>query len=218
MMKKMLIAMGLVLALMMPAAAVGTAQSIQGTSATVMGMKDPKFDGPSFNGTVPAEAETIPGMLPPLNALVMAMMEQDMVYRENDDVFFWNSLYYMLSLYGSMDGRAELTQDTLTLPSETVQDYAAAMFSNYRGLPDMPQGMKTSIAYDEEMDLYHLGRGDAALNEVAVTEVIENQDGSLTVRGAMVALVDGRDLCQFTSVMQPNNGMFGYTISDLKIL
>lgn len=55
-------------------------------------------------------------MVAPVNALVMCMVEQGLAYNDQDDVFLWNSLYYMLSLCGQMDERAELTDDMLILP------------------------------------------------------------------------------------------------------
>lgn len=88
------------------------------------------------------------------------MVEQGLAYNDQDDVFLWNSLYYMLSLCGQMDERAELTDDMLILPAETVADYAGALFSNFDGLPARP-GVNGRVSY--ELAERHLpsARGDA---------------------------------------------------------
>ena len=65
--------------------------------------------GEFIPGDVPAQSGTMDAMVAPVNALVMCMVEQGLAYNDQDDVFLWNSLYYMLSLCGQMDERAELT-------------------------------------------------------------------------------------------------------------
>lgn len=98
-------------------------------------------------------------MVAPVNALVMCMVEQGLAYNDQDDVFLWNSLYYMLSLCGQMDERAELTDDMLILPAETVADYAGALFSNFDGLPALPREMNGRVSYDWQNDTFRLARG-----------------------------------------------------------
>ena len=98
--------------------------------------------GEFIPGDVPAQSGTMDAMVAPVNALVMCMVEQGLAYNDQDDVFLWNSLYYMLSLCGQMDERAELTDDMLILPAETVADYAGALFSNFDGLPALPRARR----------------------------------------------------------------------------
>ena len=69
--------------------------------------------GEFIPGDVPAQSGTMDAMVAPVNALVMCMVEQGLAYNDQDDVFLWNSLYYMLSLCGQMDERAELTDADL---------------------------------------------------------------------------------------------------------
>ena len=104
--------------------------------------------GEFIPGDVPAQSGTMDAMVAPVNALVMCMVEQGLAYNDQDDVFLWNSLYYMLSLCGQMDERAELTDDMLILPAETVADYAGALFSNFDGLPALPREMNGRVSYD----------------------------------------------------------------------
>lgn len=169
-------------------------------------------------GTVPAQSSSIDGMIPPVNALVLCMLERDLEYDESSDVFLWNSLYYMISLYGQMDDRAELTDESLILPSETVCDYAAALFTNYNGLPELPAQLWDFVTYDPQNDSYVLARGDAGLSETIIETVTDLDDGTSQVNGALVALEDNSVLCRFTATLTANNSMFGYSISALNIL
>ena len=74
------------------------------------------------HGNIPAQADAAQTMYPAVHSLVLAMTENDLEYAPEDSEFLWTSLYYMLSLYGQMDERAEFTDDTLILPSEMVRD------------------------------------------------------------------------------------------------
>lgn len=169
-------------------------------------------------GTVPAQSGRFDSMIPPLNAMVMSMLEQGLDYDESNDVFVWNSLYYMISLYGQMDSRAELTDERLVLPAETVEDYAAALFTNYDGLPKLPGCLKDRVAYDAQNDSYSLARGDAGLSEVVIRNISRLDNGAVAVSGVMAALEDGHALCGFTATLTANNSMFCYSISDLNIV
>lgn len=168
-------------------------------------------------GTVPAQSAALDGMIPPVNAMVLCMLEHDLAYDESDELFVWSSLYYMISLYGQMDSRAELTDAALTLPSETVCDYAAALFTNYSGLPALPAALSDFVIYDADSDSYVLARGDAGLSETRIDCVTDLGDGVSQVSGVLSALEDGSVLCQFTATLTANNSMFGYSISGLNI-
>ena len=188
--------------------------------AYAVGDKDLQQAGEAFYvpGSVPAESGAMDGMVPPINALVLCMLEQKLTYDETSDAFFWNSLYYMISLYGQLDSRAELTDDTLILPAETVEDYAAALFTNYSGLPALPVSLMDRVTFDWSTDSYRLARGDAGLSETRIEAVETLDGGALRVTGALVALEDESDLCRFSAVLTANDSMFGYSISGLEIL
>lgn len=170
------------------------------------------------HGTVPAQSAAMDSMIPPVNAMVLSMLEHDLAYDENSDVFVWNSLYYMISLYGQMDSRAELTDDSLILPSETVCDYAAALFTNYSGLPALPAALSDFVTYNADSDSYVLARGDAGLSETRIDAVTDLGGGVSQVSGALVALEDNSVLCRFTATLTANDSMFGCSISGLNIL
>ncbi len=168
-------------------------------------------------GSVPAQSYDIESMIPPVNALVLCMLEQGLDYNEGDDVFLWNSVYYMISLYGQLDSRAELTDGELILPVVTVEDYAAALFTNYEALPELPDALKDRVTYDAENDSYHLARGDAGLSETRI-ESVEHLPGAKTqVTGTLVALENESPICTFTAVLMANDSMFDYSISGLTI-
>jgi len=166
-------------------------------------------------GSVPAESEAMTGMIAPVNAVVMCMVENDMAYDRTDGLFLWRSVYYMLSLYGEMDQRAELTGDTLIAPSEMVQDYAGAMFGS---MPALPQGVDKRLSYDEKSDSYLLARGDAGQSETVFTSVTVRADGLVELSGAMRALDDGSEIAAFSALLTPKDNMFGYEICQLDIL
>ena len=162
--------------------------------------------GEFIPGDVPAQSGTMDAMVAPVNALVMCMVEQGLAYN------------YMLSLCGQMDERAELTDDMLILPAETVADYAGALFSNFDGLPALPREMNGRVSYDWQNDTFRLARGDAGLTETRLGEITELGGGRVQVAGALVSLEDESVLCSFTVDLVRNNSMFGYAISGLDIL
>ena len=168
-------------------------------------------------GSVPAQISQVESMVPPVNAMVMCMVEQDLDYDETSRVFLWNSLYYMISLCGEMDSRAEFTDETMILPTEAVEDYAAALFADYHGLPELPRDLEERVSYDPQQDCYHLARGDAGLCEAVIEEVQTWENGGLEVTGALVSLEDGSVLCRFTADLLENNLMFGYAIADMRV-
>lgn len=168
------------------------------------------------DGDVPATVSVVDCITPPVSALIMSMLEQDLAYDQSDDTFYWSGLYYMLSFFGEMDSRVILTDDTLILPPEAVADYAAALFVDFNGLPQLPQELEDRISYvDGE---YRLARGDGGLSSPHILSVEEQPDGSLLVCGEVIYAVDGEALCQFQATLLPSDGMFGYAICDAQIL
>ena len=170
------------------------------------------------HGNIPAQADAAQTMYPAVHSLVLAMTENDLEYAPEDSEFLWTSLYYMLSLCGQMDERAELTDDMLILPAETVADYAGALFSNFDGLPALPREMNGRVSYDWQNDTFRLARGDAGLTETRLGEITELGGARVQVAGALVSLEDESVLCSFTVDLVRNNSMFGYAISGLDIL
>lgn len=211
-MKKLMIALLMTALLVVPMGGIAYAET-KGEPQT-----QPAVETEFVPGGVPAESGVLDAMVPPVNALVLCMVEQGLKYDEQDDVFLWNSLYYMLSLCGQMDERAELTDETLILPAETVADYAGALFSNYSGLPALPVDMVGRVSYDWQTDSFRLARGDAGLTETRLGQTKSLGGGTFQVSGALVSLEDESVLHEFTVYLVRNDSMFGYAISGLDIL
>ena len=146
---------------------------------------------------------------------IVAMTENDLEYAPEDSEFLWTSLYYMLSLYGQMDERAEFTDDTLILPSEMVRDYAAALYPQVEQLPGIPSPISQRIRYQASDDSYHLARGDEGLAEVVLQTPITLASGAVILTGQLNALEDGSVLRDFQVTLSPRDSMFGYVITDL---
>ena len=166
-------------------------------------------------GSAPAQVDVSESMYPAVHALVLAMTENHLEYNPENAEFLWTSLYYMLSLYGQMDERAELTDDTLILPSEVVQDYAAALYPDVSALPEIPAPISGRISYHTSDDTYRLARGDEGLSQVTVEPPIYLQNGTIVMNGALKALEDGSTLREFQVTLLPRDCMFGYIITDL---
>ena len=169
------------------------------------------------HGNIPAQADAAQAMYPAVHSLVLAMTENDLEYAPEDSEFLWTSLYYMLSLYGQMDERAEFTDDTMILPSEMVRDYAAALYPDVAQLPEIPTPISQRIAYFASDDSYHLARGDEALIQVTVDDTQTQDNGQVILSGRMTALEDGSTLYTFQSTLSPRDTMFGFIIDSLTI-
>ena len=166
-------------------------------------------------GSAPAQADASQSMYPAVHALVMAMTENHLDYDPEDPEFLWTSLYYMLSLYGEMDERSELTDDTLILPSEVVQDYAAALYPDVATLPEIPAPISERISYRASDGAYRLARGDEGLSQVTVEPPIYLSSGAVVMNGALESLEDGSALRKFQVTLAARDCMFGYIITDL---
>ena len=174
----------------------------------------PEVTTETAQGTAPAQADASQAMYPAVHALVMAMTENHLDYDPEDPEFLWTSLYYMLSLYGQMDQRAEFTDDTLLLPGEVIQDYAAALYPDVSSLPDIPSPISQRISQAGN-GIYRLARGDEGLSQVTVEPPIYLAEGTVVMNGALVALEDNSVLRKFQVTLLPRDCMFGFIITDL---
>ena len=168
-------------------------------------------------GNVPAETGALDSMTPALHAAILAMV--NLGQREldlSDPVAAWETLYNMLSLYGQMDDRSEYLDEELVLPSETVMDYASALFTGTAPLSPIPEALSDRIRYDGKLDSYLLTCGDDSLAEIQLTSIRE-LGGSLSVDGSLVYLVDGSSLPQFHAQFARQDNMFGYVITNLTL-
>ena len=165
-------------------------------------------------GGAPAQSTRLDALYPPVNALVLSMVEQGMEYDERSDTFVWNVLYYMLSLYGQMDSRAQLTDQALVIPRETAQDFLAALFAGRGQLPDLPGDLSGRIRYDRSGDQFMLELGDAGLTECRLDALEPQMDGTCLLNGELVSLDSEETLYRFQVTLEENESMFGYAILD----
>ena len=156
-------------------------------------------------------------MQPAIHALVLAMDENDLDYTPDDPRFQWVALYYMLSLYGRMDDRAELSDAYLTLPGEAVMDLAIPMFPQLTGLPQLPEELADRITYDAGGDTYQLSRGDEGLSQVTLTSSYPTGNTGRVITGEMVYLETGKVLHTFRVQLEEDDSMFGFAITGLTL-
>lgn len=208
-MKKLILSLTLVSILIFPLGAAALNQSQQEAL--------PSVSTEEVHGNVPAQSNAAQSMTPAVHALVLAMTENHLDYDPGDSEFLWTSLYYMLSLYGQMDERAEFTDDTMILPSEMVRDYAAALYPDVAQLPDIPSPISERISYSAAEDCYRLTRGDEGLIQVVVDGSQTQENGQVVLSGRMVALEDNSTLYTFQATLSPRDTMFGFIIDSLAI-
>ena len=168
-------------------------------------------------GDVPAELTPADSMGPALHGIVLAMLNHDVTSFDltNTDLA-WESLYNMLSLYGQLDSRSEISEDLLLLRSETAQDYAAALDITVEQLPPLPASLKDRLTYDRSQEVYHVVCGSDALAQIQVQEVQSTAQG-LRLTGALVYVVDNEELAQFQATLQLRDNMFGYAVTSLTL-
>lgn len=208
-MKKILLTTMIAALLILPLESVALAQTPDTTS--------PETSSQDYvPGGVPAQIGAAESMTPALHAMVMAMVSHGIsAYDSADTLLGWETLYNMLSLYGQLDERSEYVDEDLFLPSETLQDYAAALPAGI-DLDTLPQDLSDRMIYDASADSYRVVCGNDSLAEIQVDETIQ-QDGSLILSGSLVYVVDGSSLAQFQAVLQPGDNMFGYTIASMTL-
>ncbi len=168
-------------------------------------------------GSAPAQTDAWTAMQPAIHALVLAMDENDLDYTPDDPRFQWVALYYMLSLYGQMDDRAELSDAYLTLPGEAVMDLAIPMFPQLTGLPQLPEELADRITYDADGDTYQLSRGDEGLSQVTLTSSYPTGNTGRVITGEMVYLETGKVLHTFRVQLEEDDSMFGFAITGLTL-
>lgn len=169
-------------------------------------------------GGVPAETEIPEAMSPTLHGVVLALLNQGQTsFDPNCSVTGWEALYNMLALYGQMDDRADCSDDAMFLPSEIVMDFAGALASDAPLPEDLPAELADRMVYDAENDGYRLACGDDGLAQICLDSAADLGD-TVEVTGALVYLVDNRDLATFRAVLAEEDNLFGYTLVSLELL
>ena len=166
-------------------------------------------------GDVPAAVPAQDAMAPAIHAALLAMLNNgDAAFAADSSMTAWEALYNMLSIYGQLDARSEYRDGQLVLPTETVLDYAAALFPSAPDLTQLPASLADRMVYDADSDSYLLACGDDGLSEIQVRTSSET-GGQLTLSGGLVYLVDGSELASFTAVLAPRDSLCGYQLVSL---
>ncbi len=166
-------------------------------------------------GSVPAELSPADSMGPALHGVLLAMLNHDVsAFGPADAGLAWESLYNMLSLYGQLDSRSETLEDDLLLPSETVQDYAAALDLLLAEMSPLPAALTDRITYNRTQDAYRVVCGSDGLAQLQVQQT-RTSGGVLQLTGALIYEVDGQELARFQAELQPRDNMFGYAVTAL---
>lgn len=168
-------------------------------------------------GSVPADATLMDAIGLPIHALVLSMTEHEFAYDPQSAPFVWNALYYALSMYGEADDRAELTQDALLLPSESVDDFFRALFAGLDTLPALPEQMDGFVSYHSNSDMYRLALGDFALTQIRLGQLMAQENGTFTVDGTLTSPEDSAPLSSFRVTLTENDTMFGFSILDVSL-
>ncbi len=169
-------------------------------------------------GSVPALSAPFEAINLPLNAVALAMVEHNLAYNSADDAFVWTALYYALSIFGQMDDRAQLTDEALLVPSETVQDYLRALFRDRSQLPPLPTGPQAAVSYDPVTDLYALTLGDLAQSTMTLDAPSPAHSGLVSVTGTLTDPGSGQVICHVQALLETNESMFGCSIVQVDII
>lgn len=178
---------------------------------------EPETDVSYEAGSAPAQTDVWASMQPAVHALVLAMDENDLDYAPDDPRFQWVALYYMLSLYGRMDDRAQLSDEYLVLPAEAVMDCAVPMFPRLEALPPLPEELADRVTYNAADDAYQLSRGDEGLSQLTLGSNYPVGSTGRVVTGEMVYLETGKVLRTFRVQLKENDSMFGYAITGVTL-
>ncbi len=159
--------------------------------------------------------DPLSAMSPAINALVMAMVEQDLVYDSTDPTFFWTAVFYTIGINETADFRVIDQGDSLWIPQEMVQDTVFALFGLNTTLPSIPNSMEHLVSYDKELYGYHWAYGDASLTECQFQEPTPLGNGVYEITGEFVSLPDDQSICSFTCTLIETDSIFAYYIQDI---
>lgn len=176
----------------------------------------PAEDPVYISGTAPAQTD-VSSMIPALHGVLLAMDNQGVTsFAADNDVFSWEMLYNLLSMYGQMDARAWFEDDVLVLPGEAVADYSAAILPAPISPETLPEDLADRMRYDAEFDEYLLYCGSDDLSQVVIDDLIEN-GSRISLSGRLVYLAEDETLCSFIAELSLRDNMFGYSLSTLEV-
>lgn len=163
------------------------------------------------------EADPWAPMSAPVNALVMAMVERDVVYDVHDSEFLWNSLYYMIGIHYSMDFRVTDLGEKILVPEEMVLDVAFALFGDDVVLTDVPLTLAKFVS--KEGSDYTMVKGDAAPVTCVLQHSTDLGQGRFLLEGDFVSEPDDMAvISHFEAIVVVDAGMFGYSMEEINLI
>ena len=186
------------------------------SSVSPAGMGEPSPVCPA--GDAPAQAAAAESMLPAVHGSLLAMLHHDAsAFSPEDGALAWEGLYNMLALYGALDSLCDERSGELSLPEETVWDYAAALGIRLEELPPLPADMADRIGYDNVSHCYVLICGDQGPARL-LADSVQAENGVLLLTGSFFDPAEDEVLARFQAELRPQDSMFGYVLSGLTVL
>ncbi len=218
-MKKKLIAMLLVCAMLASLSACGSQKDTQPSDT------EPLSDAGTQETDVlcTGAPENSGSMLSVFDALIRSITENNMPYDPEDPAAFWTELAYLIDRDGYKSPNARINgENNLVLPAKAVQEYAAAMFVSYdreENLPEMPRD-DMMLRYNEEKDTYTLQPSDFSDAEIQVVSCKAEGNDVYTLRADYVSSEDQTVLSTWEIVMAKDNdaaedALYHYRVADI---
>lgn len=123
-----------------------------------------------------------------VDPLLLSSVETGKVYNVEDATYVWKSLIYGTGIYFTGTADAEITAYSLVVPGDSVQKYAAAMFSDCTQLPQIPDSI--DITYDEAKDAYLFPLGDRGASYSEILNVKHGEADTIILEAALFSAAD----------------------------
>ena len=163
------------------------AEAESGNAATVTDGLDPMpmlTAGPDANAT---EADTpenqIANLLPIMDAILHTTgIADERAYMPSDPYYRWAVMQYMGEHWAHTSTQTEAGESGVTVPADTLMQWAAAAFGNVGDMPAVPESMNEGVPYDADKRVYTFVQRTPVNDEVTAIDKLEaNGDGTYTV-------------------------------------
>lgn len=155
-------------------------------------------------------SDDVAAMLPVMDALIRAMMENSGGYAPSDACYIWSALY----LTAVNDGEALQLAETakggeIKAERQAMRQIAAACFESLDELPDVPDALSAAVRYDKGKDAYcfklsdigdsttKIVGADVQGDTVAVTVTFTGWDEAQTYAFTLVKNADAQEAPPF---------------------
>lgn len=149
----------------------------------------------------------------------LAELCYDEQYNPNDTNFFWRALYYFVAVNPPFFVD-ETVEGSWLVESSRVEKYAAGLFENYNGLPEIPED---TMIQAQEDGYYAFGESDRGLEHSEIASWTVDESG---INKVIIELVDNLDddafaVYEMTLVDNPqlavdSNQIFKYSVRNVE--